>query len=108
LPAGLPTYHDPSQQQALADAAARRTIRQSLTETASSSKPPPARAKPPSWSPVSWQVLAKGVTTVDKIVAVTFTHKAAGELKIRLRQELDKSADRRPRRAPSANASSKL
>src|SRR5436190_17603781 len=36
-------------------------------------------------------VLAKGLTTVDRIVAVTFTHKAAGELKIRLRQELDKA-----------------
>jgi ATP-dependent exoDNAse (exonuclease V) beta subunit len=35
-------------------------------------------------------VLAEGFTTVDRIVAVTFTHKAAGELKIRLRQELDR------------------
>ena len=36
------------------------------------------------------RVLATG-TPVEKIVAVTFTHKAAGELKIRLRQELDKA-----------------
>ena len=36
------------------------------------------------------RVLAAG-TPVEKIVAVTFTHKAAGELKIRLRQELDKA-----------------
>ena len=36
------------------------------------------------------RVLAAG-TKVEKIVAVTFTHKAAGELKIRLRQELDKA-----------------
>ncbi len=35
------------------------------------------------------QVLAAGRTSVDKIVAVTFTHKAAGELKIRVRQKLD-------------------
>jgi ATP-dependent helicase/nuclease subunit A len=35
------------------------------------------------------QVLARGRTTIDKIVAVTFTNKAAGELKIRLRQKLD-------------------
>ena len=35
------------------------------------------------------QVLAKGRAEIDKIVAVTFTHKAAGELKIRLRQKLD-------------------
>lgn len=35
------------------------------------------------------RVLAEGKTTVDRVVAVTFTRKAAGELKIRLRQELD-------------------
>jgi ATP-dependent helicase/nuclease subunit A len=34
-------------------------------------------------------VLARGKTTIDKIAAVTFTHKAAGELKLRLRAELD-------------------
>ena len=36
-------------------------------------------------------VLANGLTTVDHIVAVTFTNKAAGELKLRLRQELDRA-----------------
>ena len=36
------------------------------------------------------RVLASGVK-VEGIVAVTFTHKAAGELKIRLRQELDET-----------------
>src|SRR5712692_4686391 len=35
-------------------------------------------------------VLAHGLTTIDRIVAVTFTNKAAGELKLRLRQELDR------------------
>ena len=34
-------------------------------------------------------VLASGRTTVDKLVAVTFTEKAAGELKLRLRAELE-------------------
>ncbi len=34
-------------------------------------------------------VLARGATTVDRVVAVTFTRKAAGELKLRLRQKLD-------------------
>ncbi len=34
-------------------------------------------------------VLGSGRTTVDRIVAVTFTRKAAGELKLRLRQGLD-------------------
>lgn len=36
-------------------------------------------------------VLASGRTTVDRIVAVTFTDKAAGELKLRLREELEKA-----------------
>ncbi len=35
-------------------------------------------------------VLEKCPTTIDKIAAVTFTHKAAGELKLRLREELDR------------------
>ncbi|HEY6391985.1 MAG TPA: UvrD-helicase domain-containing protein [Bryobacteraceae bacterium] len=38
-------------------------------------------------------VLASGATTIDHIVAVTFTNKAAGELKLRLRQELDCARD---------------
>ena len=36
-------------------------------------------------------VLGSGRTRVDRIVAVTFTRKAAGELKLRLRQELDQA-----------------
>lgn len=47
-------------------------------------------------------VLASGRTTVDRIVAVTFTDKAAGELKLRLRAELEKaraaSGNDKPRR----------
>ncbi|HWZ31595.1 MAG TPA: UvrD-helicase domain-containing protein [Bryobacteraceae bacterium] len=42
-------------------------------------------------------VLEHGLTTIDRIVAVTFTHKAAGELKLRLREELDKARQRAPR-----------
>jgi len=38
-------------------------------------------------------VLASGATTIDHIVAVTFTNKAAGELKLRLRQELDRARE---------------
>ena len=34
-------------------------------------------------------ILECGLTTVDRIAAVTFTHKAAGELKLRLRLEID-------------------
>ncbi|MDA8018355.1 MAG: UvrD-helicase domain-containing protein [Thermoanaerobaculia bacterium] len=39
-------------------------------------------------------VLETGRTTVDRIVAVTFTRKAAGELELRLRQELDRARSR--------------
>src|SRR5579863_6143484 len=38
-------------------------------------------------------VLASGLTTISHIVAVTFTNKAAGELKLRLRQELDRGRE---------------
>jgi ATP-dependent exoDNAse (exonuclease V) beta subunit len=41
-------------------------------------------------------VLGQGKTTIDKIAAVTFTHKAAGELKLRLREELDKERLKQP------------
>src|SRR6185436_1167711 len=34
-------------------------------------------------------VLARGRATIDQIVAVTFTEKAAGELKLRIRKELE-------------------
>jgi ATP-dependent helicase/nuclease subunit A len=37
------------------------------------------------------RVLETGAGRIENIVAVTFTHKAAGELKIRLRQELDRA-----------------
>jgi ATP-dependent helicase/nuclease subunit A len=36
------------------------------------------------------RILAEGRATVDKIAAVTFTEKAAGELKLRLRERLDR------------------
>ncbi len=36
-------------------------------------------------------VLAEGVTNIDQVVAVTFTRKAAGELKLRLRIELEQA-----------------
>ena len=42
------------------------------------------------------RILAEGRTSVDKIVAVTFTEKAAGELKLRLRERLDREPDFAP------------
>jgi ATP-dependent helicase/nuclease subunit A len=41
-------------------------------------------------------VLEHGRARIDSIAAVTFTHKAAGELKLRLREELDKARLRAP------------
>ena len=41
-------------------------------------------------------VLEQGCARIDQIAAVTFTHKAAGELKLRLREELDKARHRAP------------
>jgi len=41
-------------------------------------------------------VLERGLARIDQIVAVTFTHKAAGELKLRLREELDQARQRTP------------
>jgi ATP-dependent helicase/nuclease subunit A len=42
-------------------------------------------------------VLESGRAKIDRIVAVTFTHKAAGELKLRLREGLDLARHRSPR-----------
>ena len=47
-------------------------------------------------------VLARGLTSIDRIAAVTFTNKAAGELKLRLRQALDRA--REPAGDPSERA----
>ena len=47
-------------------------------------------------------VLAAGRGAIGGLVAVTFTEKAAGELKLRLRAALERRARRRPRPAPSA------
>src|SRR6187431_3274447 len=48
------------------------------------------------------RVLAEGRATVREIVAVTFTEKAAGELKLRLRQRLEE--ERHQAHAPEAAA----
>src|SRR5581483_8300515 len=80
----------PSARPASNDAEARRRIRHSLDESlvveASA-----GTGKTTELVNRIVQVLASGRTTVEKIVAVTFTHKAAGELKIRLRQKLDEA-----------------
>ena len=72
-----------------ADAAARERIRNSLDESliveASA-----GTGKTSELIRRIVRVLGTG-TPVHQIVAVTFTHKAAGELKIRLREELDKA-----------------
>src|SRR5678816_4057496 len=79
-----------SSARAVSDAEARRRIRESLDESliveASA-----GTGKTTELVRRIVAVLAGGRTTIDKIAAVTFTHKAAGELKLRLREELDKS-----------------
>ena len=74
---------------AVSDAEARRRIRESLDESllveASA-----GTGKTTELVHRIVEVLASGRTTIDKIAAVTFTHKAAGELKLRLREELDR------------------
>ncbi len=74
---------------AVSDAEARRRIRESLDESliveASA-----GTGKTTELVHRIVAVLESGRTTIDKIAAVTFTHKAAGELKLRLREELDR------------------
>ncbi len=49
------------------------------------------------------EVLKSGRTTVDRVVAVTFTRKAAGEMKLRLRQYLDAAREAEITRQEKAN-----
>src|SRR5213078_631049 len=72
------------------DAAARTRIRESLDESLIVE----AAAGTGKTTELIQRILAvlrSGRTTVDRIVAVTFTRKAAGELRLRLRVELDKA-----------------
>ena len=48
-------------------------------------------------------VLARGRATIEQIVAVTFTEKAAGELKLRIRKELESLRQRSSDAAVQAN-----
>ena len=52
-------------------------------------------------------VVAAGKTTIDRIAGVTFTEKAAGELKLRLRSELEKARRAESRTPPPATTSSR-
>src|SRR4030081_2885633 len=53
-------------------------------------------------------VLATGLTTIEHIAAVTFTNKAAGELKLRLRQELDRARESAAGQEERANVENAL
>ncbi|MCS7026647.1 MAG: UvrD-helicase domain-containing protein [Bryobacteraceae bacterium] len=72
-----------------ADEAARLRIRESLTESllveASA-----GTGKTTELVQRLVNLLQRGVARIERIVAVTFTNKAAGELKLRLRHELDR------------------
>ena len=58
----------------------------------SSSKRRPEPARPPHWSAGSSRWSATGWARSTAIVAVTFTEKAAGEMKLRLRTEIERAA----------------
>ena len=51
------------------------------------------------------RVLATRRARVDEIVAVTFTEKAAGELKLRVREDLERARAGAPRRCRKSRAS---
>src|SRR5204862_4615128 len=72
------------------DSAARMRIRESLDESLIVE----AAAGTGKTTEMIWRIVAvlrSGRTAVNKIVAVTFTRKATGELRLRLRVELDKA-----------------
>jgi ATP-dependent exoDNAse (exonuclease V) beta subunit len=73
---------------ALADAVDRERIRTSLDETFAV-EAAAGTGKTTVLVDRIVRVLASGRTTVERLVAVTFTEKAAGELKLRLRAELE-------------------
>src|ERR1051325_9390426 len=72
------------------DAAARTRIRESLDESLIV-EAAAGTGKTTELIQRICAVLRTGRTTVDKIVAVTFTRKAAGEIRLRLRVELEKA-----------------
>ena len=76
-------------QSVLVDAAARRRIRESLDESLFV-EAAAGTGKTTVLVDRIVNVLAQGKARVDRILAVTFTEKAAGELKLRLRAELER------------------
>ena len=74
---------------ALVDAEARRRIRESLDESLFV-EAAAGTGKTTVLVDRIVNVLARGKAQVDRILAVTFTEKAAGELKLRLRAELER------------------
>ena len=73
----------------LADEAARRRIREALDES-QLVEAAAGTGKTTVLVERLVAILEQGLGTVDGLAAVTFTRKAAGELKLRLREELDK------------------
>ncbi|MGH9675400.1 MAG: UvrD-helicase domain-containing protein [Bryobacteraceae bacterium] len=80
----------PSVQPQFDDEGARRRIRESLQESLIV-EAAAGTGKTSELVRRLVNVLAAGLTTIERVVAVTFTHKAAGELKLRLRHGLDQA-----------------
>ena len=76
---------------ALGDQAARTLIREGLDETVIV-EAAAGTGKTTELVERILNVLATGRARIEQIVAVTFTEKAAGELKLRLRKELERAA----------------
>ena len=92
----------PSNLTNLADHRSRLLIREGLDETVVVE----AAAGTGKTTELVWRilnVLARGRARIEQIVAVTFTEKAAGELKLRLRKELESERQRSVDRAAQAN-----
>jgi ATP-dependent helicase/nuclease subunit A len=73
-----------------ADAEARRRIREDFGDTLFV-EAAAGTGKTTALVPRIVGLLRAGVGTLDRIVAVTFTEKAAGEMKLRLRSEIEKA-----------------
>jgi len=73
----------------LADADARRQVREDLATTLFV-EAAAGTGKTTALVGRMVALLRSGAATLDRIVAVTFTEKAAGEMKLRLREEIER------------------
>ena len=90
VPSASEPFADPPTVAPLADAVARTAIREDLAATLIV-EAAAGTGKTTEMIQRIIAVLATGATALERIVAVTFTEKAAGEMKLRLRTELERA-----------------